>query len=992
MMPPTDNPFPGLRSFDYKESHLFFGREKNIADLLRKLNSNRFVAIMGTSGSGKSSLVRAGLLPAVHQGRLGADGTRWLTATMKPGNTPVKNLARALLGSDAFGTGDAEVDDARHRNLESVLRASRLGLVQAVREMLVPDSTLILLLDQFEETFRFSGEGMERNDEDSTLFVNSIIDAVRQRDVPIYIVLTIRSDFLGDCARFEGLPEAINDGQYLVPRLTREQNRSVITDPVSYAKGKISPRLVHRVIEEIGDNPDQLPVLQHALMRTWDVWVSTAAAGEPMDIRHYDLIGGMDRALSNHADEAFNELGGESQKKLFETILKCLTVKTGDSRGVRRPTSIANLMKITGASFTEVLEALHPFRMTGRTFILPAEDQVVTECTVMDISHESLMRAWQRLGRWVDEESESAALYVRLCESAELRKEGKAALWRNPELQTALEWRARAAPNEAWSRQYNEQFSDAIGFLEDSRKDDEAEKARSKARRRVLRVAAVTFIILITALSGWALLQTKEAQTQSALADKNRIEAERKAQEAINQKQLAEKAEEMALEASKRALDAKSYAELQSKVASEQTRMAEKQKRMAEEQKTKAELEARRATQQQQIAVLEKQKADSSQAEAYRLRMLSMSQNVAFKALQEKGTRELAALLARQAYTLAAKNGGSTNDAQLYAALFTTACNLNTPYKPIAFRESDVIVALSLSEKTLISLTRSGTVKNRSTDGYGVVAQQSLRGLPAPQNTSYISDDGRFAALGLDNNAIAVFDLRSSGVPAILSGHTGLVRAVAFSGDGGTLATGGRDSTVMIWNGRTLIQKVRCASRVRAITFNGDADIIAGGEDGTVVTMRKDGSEVRALVRGSGRVQAIEGGSALTGIAYSSGMVQLVNGRGDVVRTFTEPAGVDALALDERNGILVAGLSNGLLHIYRLSESGKPTEIRCDSPINTLVARGDFIYVACADQTIRAYPVNTSFLEQLISRNLKRGLSKEEWDTYIGKEVAYDTR
>jgi energy-coupling factor transporter ATP-binding protein EcfA2 len=255
-MPPIHNPFPGLRSFDYEESHLFFGREKNIADLLRKLSNNHFVAIVGTSGSGKSSLVRAGLLPAVHSGKLGADGTRWLTATMKPGNTPVKNLAHALLAPGAFGTGDTEADGARLRKVESLLRASRLGLVQAVRDMLDPDAHLLLLLDQFEETFRFSGEGMEHNDEDSTLFVNSIIDAVRQRDVPIYVVLTIRSDFLGDCARFEGLPEAINDGHYLVPRLTREQNRSVITDPVAYAKGKISPRLVHRVIEDLGDNPD----------------------------------------------------------------------------------------------------------------------------------------------------------------------------------------------------------------------------------------------------------------------------------------------------------------------------------------------------------------------------------------------------------------------------------------------------------------------------------------------------------------------------------------------------------------------------------------------------------------------------------------------------------------------------------------------------------------------------------------------------------------
>ena len=983
-MTPNNNPFPGLRSFDYEESHLFFGREKHISDLLRKLSSNHFVAIVGTSGSGKSSLVKAGLLPAIHNGKLSTDGTEWLITTLKPGNTAVKNLAQSLISKNVFASGDENKNAEQLQHVEKLLRASRLGLVQAVRSLLPANKSLLILLDQFEETFRFSGEGMEHNDEDATQFVNLIIDAVRQRDVPVYVVLTIRSDFLGDCARFEGLPEAINDGHYLVPRLTQEQNKSVITGPVNYAQGKISPRLVQRVINDLGDNPDQLPVLQHALMQTWNVWKSTAETGEPMDIRHYEMIGGMEHALSNHADEAFNELRNDSQKKLLSTIFKCLTVKTGENRGVRRPTSVKRLMEITGASFEEVKEALYPFRKAGRTFILPAADIAVTENTIMDISHESLMRAWERLKHWVDEEYESASLYQRLCDSAVLHKEGKAALWRNPELQMALDWKTKSDPNGAWARQYNEHFDDAINFLEASRKEDVAEKARLNKRKLVVRAAVTTFLIVVTILSAWALLQTKEAKTQSALADKNRIEAEQKAQEAINQKQLAEKAKEMALDASKKAMDAKSYAELQSQIAGEQ-------RKLADEQKTKAEQEAIRASQQQQLALSEKQKADTAQAEAERLRLISISQNIAFKSLQEKNDVQLAAQLAYQAYRLADKNGGNMNDAQLYNALISSSQKIDATYKPVVIKEPDNINAVSLSGKTITAIFGNNTLKNFSTDNYSAVNQNKLSGLTAGSNTCFISDDARFAAIGMDNNAVAIFDLKNPGDAKVLNGHGGLIRAVAFSNDGGTIATGGRDSSIIIWKNYSQLNKVNSSSRVKAIAFSADdSKIYAGGEDGKVIVMNADGSDMQSFTNGSGRVQSIKCNGKLICIGYSNGTVQVMNNKGQISRTINEGASADFLLPDDKNDLLAVGLSNKLIHIYHLSESGKPIEINCNSVITSLDMNNDFIYASCADNAIRCYPVKTSYFEKIFSQSLKRSLTKEEWNTYIGNDVAYD--
>lgn len=130
------NPFPGLRSFDYKERHLFFGREKNIQDLLKKLGQNHFVAIVGTSGTGKSSLIRAGLLPAIHNGKLGGADDEWIITSMKPGNTPLENLASCLIEDNVFSTGEAGKDKVLYNDILTNINRSSLGLIQAVRGLL----------------------------------------------------------------------------------------------------------------------------------------------------------------------------------------------------------------------------------------------------------------------------------------------------------------------------------------------------------------------------------------------------------------------------------------------------------------------------------------------------------------------------------------------------------------------------------------------------------------------------------------------------------------------------------------------------------------------------------------------------------------------------------------------------------------------------------------------------------------------------------------
>ncbi|MGH8624037.1 MAG: hypothetical protein ACREYC_01750 [Gammaproteobacteria bacterium] len=526
------NPFPGLRPFEADESHLFFGRETATNDLLQKLQVNRFIAVVGTSGSGKSSLVRAGMLPDIHGGFMTKAGSRWRVAVLRPGDSPIRALAQALAGAEVFGVpeGDGEMQSAI---TEAVLRRGALGLIDVARQAKLPaDENLLVVVDQFEELFRlrYSNASASLRDEPAA-FVKLLLESTRQDELSIYVVLTMRSEYLGDCTQFWDLPEAINAGQYLIPRLTRSQRQEAITGPVAVGGAGMAPRLIQRLLNDVGDSPDQLPILQHALMRTWDHWAATEGEDVAIDLDHYDAIGGMAEALSRHADEAFNELPDDTSKAIVERLFKCITRKGSDNREMRFPTRLGELCSAIGAEQAQIMAVADVYRREGRSFLMPPPEARLTADSLIDIAHESLIRIWGRLRTWVDEEAQSIRIYRRLAETSALYKEGEAGLWRDPDLQIALRWRTLNGPNEAWAQRYHPGFGDAIGFLD---------KSHAAARRRKLLIWAP---VLLLPLAGIAFLGNKtiSLERQKAFLGNKTISLEKQKKDLeVNQKVLEE--------------------------------------------------------------------------------------------------------------------------------------------------------------------------------------------------------------------------------------------------------------------------------------------------------------------------------------------------------------------------------------------------------------------------------------------------------------------
>ncbi len=486
----SSNPFPGLRPFRQDEHHRFFGRECQVDAMVDKLASTRFLTVIGTSGSGKSSLVNCGLFPALHLGLMASAGPSWRITTMRPGGDPLKAMGAALAKKDILYdnyTGEISLEEI----IDTHLRLSKRGFIDVVSTARLPSkSNLLLVVDQFEELFRYATRATASQDhtsqqhDEATAFVNLLLEVKQRTDLPIYVVLTMRSDFLGDCTRYSGLAEAMNEGQYLVPRLTRDERREAIEGPVRAQGAKMASVLLTRLVNDVGDNPDQLSILQHALNRTWSCWEKRDQGSGLIELVDYETIGTMAHALDHHAEKAHAELDTEEKKRICEKLFKALTDKGTDARGTRRPLRFRRLCAITNANEALVREVIEVFRKPSRSFLMPPRPDPLEANPVVDISHESLMRVWSRLKTWVHEEADSARVFRRLAETARLHAKGKAEFLGKADLTVAEDWFDRNQPTKAWAKTYDPDFELAISFLEQSREDRDQKERENKKRQQ----------------------------------------------------------------------------------------------------------------------------------------------------------------------------------------------------------------------------------------------------------------------------------------------------------------------------------------------------------------------------------------------------------------------------------------------------------------------------------------------------------------------------
>ena len=1009
------NPFPGLRTFEPDEDHLFFGREQQTDDLLKKLRTTRFLAILGKSGSGKSSLVRSGLIPTLYGGGMTRAGSRWRVAIMRPGEDPLGNLAAALGMPDALG--DVLSDESLTQSFfDTTLRSSQLGLVECIRQSRIPaKDNVLVLVDQFEELFRYKRSRRVVGRDEAVAFVKLLLEA-RGSDVPCYIAITMRSDFVGDCMEFGRLPEVINDGIYLVPRMTRDELRSAITGPVAVGGGTIAPRLVSRLLNDVGDDPDQLPILQHALMRTWDRWEADHKPGEALDLRHYEAIGMMHSALSRHAEECFAELDGRGQA-IAEKLFKALTDKGSDSRGVRRPAPVSEICALTGATLDEVTAVVDNFRKPGRSFLMPPAGVPLRDGSILDISHESLMRIWERLSAWADEEARSGQLYLNVAKASQRHEEGEAALWRDPELQLALAWRDKANPTEEWAGRYDPSFSTAMAFLDASRNERDREVREKEAHRRqqLRRARVLTAIFSVVSLVMLALGAFALKQSDNAV--RNERQAVEAAKRAENETKIAERNRSTAVSASERAERAReeadrqrANAEHQSHVAEQQSTIAENERQHAETERLKAEANERLATEKKKEAenateradteknnaIRAREDAEKSEKQKTRLSHVASARALALQILQLKD-KQISGLLALEVYRLNHDNDGNAEDPDVFAALLTARERLHPD--PVVKQQSNIrTLAVAPDGRNAFAAGDDGKILRLDlTHGGSYVI-----GSAAGPVRSLALGGGHLLATGGDAGAIEIRDLRNpTATPRLLATGTAAVSSIAFAPSGGKLASGSLDGTVKLWNadgsGSAITLPGSSGKRVTGVAFSPDGTMLAAGR-------AQGGALLWHVAQPAEAPQTLCAGLDVRSIAFHPKGESFACGtlRGEIVQAplggkagsptslLGHSSSVNGLSFSHDGKFLASASSDG--HV-RLWDMNTPNAQSILLPGHQswvwavgFTPDGKRLISGGEDRTVRIWPAHASLLANDLCSAVspeKKQLTEKEWTKYI---------
>jgi WD40 repeat protein/DNA-binding SARP family transcriptional activator len=482
-------PYKGLARFEASDAVYFFGREQLAAELVARVVGASVLAVIGPSGSGKSSLVRAGLLPALRDGLVpGAD--RWAQVIMTPGPHPGRELVRRLVGRETDGVDAATLSDA----------------VDDARAALPAGGGLVLFVDQFEEVFTACRDAAERE-----AFLDALVGASNRAEGAVTVVVTIRSDYYGHFAAHQELADLLAANQVLVGAMYDDELLRAIELPAQRAGLKVEPGLAEAMVADVAGEPGALPLLSTALLEAWE-----HRRGRTLERAGYHQRGGVRGAVARLAESAYAEFTPVQQETARRLLLRLADVGEGDAI-VRRRVTVPQLVG-DDPDASSVLVTL-----TNRR-LLTSHDGMV------ELAHEALLREWPRLRAWLEDDVQGRRLHRHLQRAAndwDVSGREPSELYRGPRLVAALDWSA--------SRR--DKLSDVqLAFLDEGAAAAEREAAEHRRRteqqaianRRLRLLVGGLAVVLILALlaGGVAVVQRSNANHQALLAESRAVAAQ----------------------------------------------------------------------------------------------------------------------------------------------------------------------------------------------------------------------------------------------------------------------------------------------------------------------------------------------------------------------------------------------------------------------------------------------------------------------------------
>ncbi len=772
-------PYPGLRPFTENESIFFKGREVHIRQIIRQLEEKKFVMITGASGDGKSSLVYAGVIPNARAGFFRAKFSNWLITDFRPERSPLQNLARTIsqhLELDAafveeeLGYGFSALTSLYKEskfyidyNSEKWINASK----EEQKKMKQSASNLFILADQFEEFFTNS-ENFSNNKPSANAYttINLLLETARiasEADLPIYIAFTMRSDYISQSVAFKGLPEFIGFSQFFVPRLKRNELQQIIEEPAILSGGKVSKSLSEKLINDLPNGFDQLPLLQHIMNRLWKV---ADDGNQELNLLHLAKIAGMpskilkaeDRenfdawlleiedfrqvyydkpmltnVLNTHAnilyeksfdyfsqniDWAKQNITKADAQLIIKIAFKSLT-KIDEGRAVRNRITLREITQIINVphiSYEIVCGVMNIYRLQDSTFVRPFindEDiatQYLSADDTFDITHEALIRNWKYLQEWEAEEMDNLSNLKDFQIQLNRWKDNNKAdgfLLAAGALAYFEDWYNKSKPNKYWIAKYDMNAFSKEEKLENAEiLSSEIVEFLQASRKYLLALKRkqqrLRTILLIAALIIIVTLSGVAflANTARKYAETQAVLIEQQKKKAEKQKEIAEDQKEIAIKATELAEEEKKRAELNAYEALVAKLLSDSAKTDAQKMRALAELSSEYAKKEAENAKLARDKAEE---------MRLLSENERKIAESERERANVLSYLA-MAQSLALKSKQNYNDKQVNLLLAYQAYKFNKDYggseqDPEIYKALNFAI-LNSGEKNIIPLEK----------------------------------------------------------------------------------------------------------------------------------------------------------------------------------------------------------------------------------------------------------------------------------------------
>jgi WD40 repeat protein/energy-coupling factor transporter ATP-binding protein EcfA2 len=793
----TPCPYRGLEVFEVAHAANYFGRQAMTQKLVDKVAAVNFIAVVGPSGSGKSSLVRAGLLTALNHGAL-PNSRDWVSRTFRPGSDPLFALTVALIDLlDPALSERQRVGEARAWAED--LKRGKVRIDDALRrlkERLPHLPCLLLIADQFEETFTLCED-----------------DALRQRFLDVLLVaatlpwckvlITLRADFYGRVLERQELSQRVDSGLVNIIPMTAEERRAAIEQPALAAGRRLEDGLVNRMVAAVEQEPGQLPLLEFALT---ELWARQSAEGV-LTHAAYEAIGEVAGAIARRADETLRSFDADEQAQV-RTVFTRLVRVAQPAEGAEDTRQRIELDELD-ATVRPLVQKLADARL-----LVTSRDERTGEETV-EVAHEALIRGWRELQMWLNADREFLLWRQRLrglIETWEGSGRDESALLRGALLGESDRWlRSRAADlNEsekgfitasqaaaAAARQREE--ARAAELAAERARADEQVKTSRRFRRFALALAALVVVTLVATYFAW---------DQGRRADGERLQA----------------------------LAARGTAEAASKIAVAQAGVA----RVAEDE----------ARQQAEIAQTAQVRAENERAEAVRARATAVAAQAASEELRRfiraDQLAQTALVIDREEHlpqrglllSIEAVRAFSPPVPSALQAIYTLP-NRVGGMKLGRYEDAVWTVAFSPDGKWLASGSRDATIRLWQVDD-PATEPLVLRGHEDAVWSVAFSPDGQWLASGSTDSTIRLWQVDNPAVqPLVLRGHEDDVRSVAFSPDGRLLASGSWDNTIRLWQvDNPAVQPLVLRGHengIYAVAFSPDGKQLAsGGYDKTI--------------------------------------------------------------------------------------------------------------------------------------------------------------